>query len=290
MTDLLPVKTTGAPALLTRRSILAGTGAAALGGAALALSGGQHAEAAETIRQRLDRSIHSLCDGHAAGVSVKDMRTGSVYRYRSTWENNCASIVKPFAVMMAIKAARKKGRWLTTYEQSLASKAIIYSDNNACTELWNRGGKHAGLDALAEQLGLTHTHAWYGWGWGRTWTSAGDYRYFMNQLLVGMNGFTSKDRSYLLNLMSRTIKSQSWGVGAVRSSTVRVEMKDGWVVLSNDNLWRVNSVGHVKGNGRDYILTILTGKNRTMDAGVSRCNAVSKSVYSLLGQGRLNNT
>lgn len=279
---MLPV---AQPPTLSRRTFMGGIGLASVG--ALGLTVGPPAHAATTVRSRLNSAITTLCTGHAAGVAVQDLRTMATYSYSGFWENNCASIVKPFAVLMAIRAAKRKGRWLSSYEQSMAAKAIIYSDNDACTYLWNAGGKHAGFDALSDVLNLSHTRAWYGWGWGRTWTSARDYRYFLRQMLQGTSAFTTKDRTYLLNLMARTTSSQTWGVGTVRSSKVRVEMKDGWVILSNDNLWRVNSVGHVKGEGRDYILTILTGKNRTMGAGVTRCNDISKAVYSILGAGKL---
>ena len=48
--------------------------------------------------------------------------------------------------------------------------------------------------------------------------------------------------------MSKTNASQTWGIGHPKSDDVDVSMKNGWVQFqSTDNLWAVNSMGHVQG-------------------------------------------
>ena len=93
---------------------------------------------------------------------------------------------------------------------------------------------------------------------------------------------------YLLDVMSQTNAEQTWGVGHDRKkNVVDVQMKNGWVQFqSTDNLWAVNSIGHVSGDGRDYLLTMM-GRYPTFDAGKAYCNAIGDWVFRILGSGEL---
>ncbi|HNV10233.1 MAG TPA: serine hydrolase [Propionibacteriaceae bacterium] len=268
---------------LTRRSLF--TGAVGVAGAGLLV---QPADAVLTdVRAALDASIRATCRNTKTGVAVLDHRTGAHYGYASTWANNTASIVKVILVAGVLRRARRLGRALTTTEKTATRNAIIYSDNNAATTCYRIIGGDSGILATAKAFGMWDTLPWSGYGWGRTWTTALDQRKLISALYLGSSALHSTDRAYLWGLMGKTDPAQSWGVGIVRSSTVTVNMKNGWVPLSNDNLWRVNTVGHVKGNGRNYTLTVLCGSVPTLSTGITRVNTISRNVYSILGKGVL---
>ena len=119
--------------------------------------------------------------------------------------------------------------------------------------------------------------------WARTMTTAPDQARFVDALLDGAEalGIEAGDREYVLDLMARVIPAQKWGVGAVPSG-VETRVKNGWVSLSHGG-WRVNTAGHVQGWERDYVLAILSSSNASLEAGVGRVNAVSRTVFSALG-------
>lgn len=269
---------------LTRRGLLVG----GLGVAGAAGLGTPTADALRAdVRQALDASIRATCRGTKTAVQVLDHRTGAHYGYQSTWQNNTASIVKVMLVAGVLRTARAKGRSLTASEKEMCRLAIVISDNDAASACYRFIGGDAGIRATAKAFGMTATKPWTGFGWGRTWTTALDQRRLVAAIARGTSALHRADRAYLWELMGRTDPAQSWGVGIVRSATTAVHLKNGWVPLSNDNLWRVNSIGHVRGEGRDYTLAILGGRLATMEEGVDRSNTISRNVYSILGRGVL---
>ncbi|MBK9156558.1 MAG: hypothetical protein IPM11_00165 [Micropruina sp.] len=66
-----------------------------------------------------------------------------------------------------------------------------------------------------------------------------------------------------------------------------MEMKNGWVLFSSsDKQWAVNSIGHVQGRTRDYVLTIMS---RVPDFATGRdlTSAIGQSVWDIMGSGQL---
>lgn len=213
-------------------------------------------------------------------VSVRDRRTGSTYAYNSSLVNCTGSIVKVLVLAARIRKARAAGVGLTAYQKSLAAKMIKYSDNDATTLLFRAAGGAPAITRTAKALGMTGTTGHT--SWGRTATTSRDQRVLLDKLVGGTTALSKTDRDYILSLMAGVVSWQRWGVGKVPSG-VRVELKNGWVPLT-PRAWRVNTIGHVKGNGRDYTIAILSYDNSTMDAGVGRVNRVASLVYSSLAK------
>jgi hypothetical protein len=68
---------------------------------------------------------------------------------------------------------------------------------------------------------------------------------------------------------------------------VNVHLKNGWVQFkSSDNLWAVNSMGSVTGDGRDYRLCVMT-RVADFPTGRDLTSMVGKWVFSILGSGKL---
>jgi hypothetical protein len=61
-------------------------------------------------------------------------------------------------------------------------------------------------------------------------------------------------------------------------SGVTVAVKNGWLQRSS-NGWRVHSVGAFKGGGHDYVMTVLTHGNSTMNYGIATIQAVAKVMH-----------
>ena len=274
-------------------------GLCALGGALL-LAGCSNAASVPTptasptgsIRDQLQSAIGTIAAGQdKLGVAVLDLRSGASWNLRGDWACQSASMAKPMIVSMALRkaAADKLQQPLPPEQDAQANKAIKNSDNDAADALWAWAGARPAYDALAKDLKLANTHSAPEkdfWSW--TWTTPLDQLSFMHQLVKGdTTALTDAQRSYLLGLMGQVQDDQTWGVGFPKSGTVQVEMKNGWVQFqSTDNLWAVNSIGHVSGDGRDYLLTMM-GRYPTFDAGKAYCNAIGDWVFRILGSGEL---
>lgn len=82
--------------------------------------------------------------------------------------------------------------------------------------------------------------------------------------------------------MGDVIPEQAWGVGSVPASA-SAQVKNGWLPLatsgSRRKTWRINSIGHVTGGGRDYTMAMLSTNGRSMDSGIATLDRVSEIVF-----------
>ena len=242
-----------------------------------------------SVRSQLDEALRTTSAGSQAfGVAIQDLRSGEVYGFNPEYASQSASIAKPMIVLMAQRRARATGGALTPEQEELATKAITQSDNDSADALWEYGGRSNAYTELAGELAMPQTHhdpARDFWSW--TWTTPSDQVLLLTRLTDGSPAITAEEGAFVWDLMGRVEDSQAWGVGAPRSETVGVHLKNGWVQFeSTDGLWAVNSIGQVTGDGRDYRMAIMT-RTADFDTGRETCNAVGRWVFDILGSGEI---
>lgn len=222
------------------------------------------------------------------GMSVTDLRTGQSFEYRGGYDTQSASIAKVMIVLMALTQARAAGEELSFEDYGRASRAIIDSDNDSADALWEATGGRERYTELARALGLPDTHhdeRSEFWSW--TNTTPNDQRRLIELLVGGTPALHDEDRLYLLELMGKTNPAQTWGVGHAKGAEVDVAMKNGWVQFKSlDNLWAVNSIGHVRGGGRDYAAAVMC-RMPTFDEGRALVDAIGADLFAVLGSGEL---
>lgn len=232
--------------------------------------------------------LQQVMDAYAAntdmlGLAVTDLRTGAEFSWNGEWVSQSASIAKVMIVLLALVQARRAGTELSFEDRGRASRAIIDSENDAADELWEKVGGRDAYTALARELGLRHTHGddrSEFWSW--TNTTPNDQRTLIDLLVNGTPVVHVEDRLYLLDLMSKTNPDQTWGVGHDKGADVHVSMKNGWVQFQSiDNLWGVNSIGHVRGEGRDYVAAIMT-RRPTFEEGRNLVDAIGADLFRIL--------
>lgn len=220
------------------------------------------------------------------------------------------------------------GAWLRAYQQQhrripeeipysikyLMERMIEFSDNAAATGLFYFGG---GCDAVTKYNTLIplkgtkvgcETGTYY--GWGNTTTTAADQAALMQVFAYGKpQHVLGKDaRRYGLDLMEHVDPGQRWGITCgpwgtscnapdyaqpVPGTTVAV--KNGWKTLPTCSQpipkcpWQVNSTGWVKGEGRDYVLTVLTTEDPVgtgdlfgFQYGIATIQGISQLIWSNL--------
>jgi hypothetical protein len=224
-------------------------------------------------------------------AAVYDVRTGQSWRLGDGQAQAEASVVK--LDILETLLARQGGAALPAADRGLAQAMIEDSDNDAATSLWDADGAAAGIAAYNRRAGLTRTVpsacvtcAGFAWpGWGLTSTVPYDQLVLLKQLVVpGPRPLlTAAQRAYALSLMEHVSADQRWGVTGGVPAGVTVALKDGWLPLDAAAAdWQVNSVGWVSGDGRDYLIAVLSTGNPSEQYGIDTINALSARIWSAL--------
>lgn len=196
----------------------------------------------------------------------------------------------------------------------LMERMIENSDNAAATGLFYFGGGCRALTRFNQLIPLhattvgCETPTYY--GWGNTETTAADQAALMKVFAYGEHhvlGHTA--REYGLHLMQSIEPDQRFGItcgpwGATCDRPdyaqpvpgVTVALKNGWKTLPTCSQpipqcpWQVNSSGWVKGQGRDYVVTVLTTEDPVgtgdlfgFHYGIDTIQGVSRLIWSNLG-------
>jgi beta-lactamase class A len=203
-----------------------------------------------------------------------DRTTGATYAYRPNNEYVTASAVKVDILAALLLQNQRAHRRMTAAQRADADVMIRYSDNEAADRLYTHVGNAAGVDAANRKLGLRHTHAVDGkcidlLCWSLTRTTVGDQIRLL-QNLVRRGPLTTTNRAYVLGLMSRVIKEESWGVSAAARKGDKVALKNGWMTREADgDRWVINSIGRVQGHGHDFLIAVLTEHNPSSGYGIT---------------------
>jgi len=210
-------------------------------------------------------------------VGLYDRSTNTTCSLRATSSYDSASAVKVTVLATLLWDAKKHNRYLTDAEASLAKAMITKSDNTATSKLWKQLGltKIKGFLAAA---GMTKTVPGANGYWGLTQINVTDEQKLL-KLITAQNAVLSDNsRAYILKLMSQVISSQRWGTPYGAPSGVSVHVKNGWLQRSTHG-WRVHSLGTFNGGGHDYMITVLTWGNSTMNYGITTIQGVAKAIH-----------
>ena len=266
-------------------------GASGVGTSAAApSSGGTHA-----VDSQHPDPFSAAVDGYLAGRSgtvlaaVYDVRTGQSWRLGDGPAQDEASVVKLDILETLLSASGGTG--LSSDDQGLAEQMIEDSDNDAATSLWYDAGGTAGVAAYNDKVGLTRTTpsdcvvcADFPWpGWGLTTTVPYDQITLLKQLIEPGPTLTSGERQYALSLLENVTPGQAWGVSGGVPAGVTVALKNGWLPLNDDNTdWQINSEGWVSGDGRDYLVSVLTTGNPSEQYGIDTIGELSAMIWTAL--------
>lgn len=217
-----------------------------------------------------------------------DVRNGQVWTLGHSGPQNEASIVKVDILETLLAQHRAKGTALSASDVTLAREMIEDSDNDAATALWDEVGGARGIGAYNGSVGLTHTTpsgcvvcAGFPWpGWGLSTTTASDQIALLRELLQQSRRLSRAQQAFALQLMEGVKPSQRWGVADGVSLTATVALKNGWLPLtSTGDDWQINSMGWVSGDGRDYLIAVLTTGDPTEQYGIDTIDALSAIVW-----------
>jgi beta-lactamase class A len=213
-------------------------------------------------------------------VAVQDLTTNQIYQFRPGVTENTASTLKVDILATLLGQAQAAGRSLTPEEQSLAVPMIEDSLDSAADTLWTRLGPGA-VGAFERAEGMTSTVPATDGVWGSTQTTALD-RLAMIRTVIQPNALlTNASRAYILSLMENITPSQDWGATGGVPPGVTVALKNGFAMSTG---WQINTTGWVDGDGRDYVIAVLTNGNASEQYGIDTVNGVSALVWRAMGE------
>ncbi|MEH7336478.1 GDSL-type esterase/lipase family protein [Neobacillus drentensis] len=209
---------------------------------------------------------------NTVSVGVYDANTGKTYTYNPSKTYYTMSIVK----MSLLADVLYQKIPITSNENSLLTKMIENSDNSAASTIWRQLGSDKSVQSFFQKVGMTNTVAGTGGWWGRTTTTVQDQLTMMKYFAYPNTLLTDSQRAYGLNLMRNVRADQRWGTGAGLPSGVSVALKNGWA----DSGSYVNSVGYVNGQGKNYVISVLTTNNKSLSYGIETINKISSLVWN----------
>ncbi len=221
-------------------------------------------------------------------AAVYDLGTTRTWRLGQGRPQDEASVVK-LDVLEALLAERNSDRaGLSARDRLLTQQMIEDSDNDAATSLWYEVGGATGIRSFNTAAGLVDTSPsscvtcpGFPWpGWGLTTTTPVDQLVLLRRLVEASSLLTDAERSYALSLMENVTPSQRWGVSGGVPPQVTVALKNGWFPLDSAGTdWQINSVGWISGQGRNYLMAVLTTGNPTEQYGIDTINELAAIVW-----------
>ncbi len=211
-------------------------------------------------------------------AAIYNANTGALYTLNPGVHFDTASIVKATIMATLLWQSRNAERPLTPEEQSLMVPMIDVSSNSAATSLWLDAGGAAGIRSFLQAAGMTQTQPGLHGYWGLTTTTALDQVRLLKLLAYPNHVLSPTSRSYALNLMQSVVASERWGVSTGSRSGSTVALKNGWLPLPSVG-WEINSIGYLFGDGRNYVVALLSRDNPTEAYGIQTLDAVSQFIW-----------
>ncbi|MDH6215884.1 serine hydrolase [Streptomyces pseudovenezuelae] len=210
-------------------------------------------------------------------VGLYDRTTQTTCSLRASSAFDSASVVKVTVLATLLWDAKKHNRYLTDTEAARAKAMITKSDNDATSKLWKQLGltKIKGFLAAAK---MTQTKPGANGYWGLTQITVTDEQKLLKLVTAKNTVLSDNSRTYIQKLMGQVISSQRWGTPYGTPSGVSVHVKNGWLQRATHG-WRVHSVGTFKGGGHDYMISVLTHGNSTMNYGITTIQGVAKVIH-----------
>jgi hypothetical protein len=222
-------------------------------------------------------------------AAVYDAQTGQTWTLGQGKPQAEASIVKLDILETLLAQHRTSGSALSAQDMSLAQAMIEDSDNAAATSLWDAVGGAPGISSFNASAGLVHTTAstcvncpGFPWpGWGLTTTTPADQIALLRELLRSNAQLTDAARKYALGLMEDVTESQRWGVTGGVPLQATVALKNGWLPLTSaQDDWQINSIGWISGDGKNYLMAVLTTADPSEQYGIDTIDQLSAMVWS----------
>jgi hypothetical protein len=213
-------------------------------------------------------------------AAVYDEVTGVTSVYRPGVAQDTASIMKVDILATLLAQDQSTGRRSPRADQQLATDMIEESDNDDAQDLWDSEGGATAVGAFDTHGRLDPDRSRR----GRLLGAVDDDRGRSGP--APPHGGVPQRHPHPRH---RPTSSTSWSTsiptrrgaslpGVVAGSTVA--LKNGWLPLDSGG-WQVNSIGYIDGDGRDYVIAVLTDDDTEAD-GINFIQGLSGLIWQEL--------
>lgn len=213
-------------------------------------------------------------------IALFNEDTGAMEVYNPDDAFETASIVKVTIMATLLWQAEQTHTPLTAEETSLMAPMIEVSNDDDATTLWFLAGGNVGIGRFLTRAGMNATHPGLNGYWGLTETTAADQVRLLDLLTNPNTVLDSAAQAYAAGLMEHVVGWERWGVTGGVPSNVTVALKNGWLPVPGG--WDINSIGHVEGDGQNYLLALLSSGNPTEAYGIETLDQVSALLWQSL--------
>lgn len=214
-------------------------------------------------------------------IAVFNAKTGAVTTLNSQTSYVTASIVKATIMATLLWQSQNTGQPLTPVENNLMTTMIEDSDNTSATDLWDAAGQAAGIASFLHAAGISHTVPGANGYWGLTETTVLDQVRLVKLLSYPNPLLSATSRAYADNLMEHVVGFEDWGVSSGALGHATVMLKNGWLPIGAAG-WEINSIGRLSGDGRNYVIALLSRNNPSESYGIQTLDTVSAIIWKAL--------
>jgi Beta-lactamase enzyme family len=212
-------------------------------------------------------------------AAVYDVSTQTMSVWRTGVEEQTASIEKVDILASLLQDYQEQGNPISSADQAIATGMIEQSNNNDANALWAEVGQQDGVALFNRQIAMTATTLGTQGLWGVTTTTAADQIKLLQTVALPNAILAPASQTYELGLMEHVSSSQDWGVSAGVLPGATIALKNGWLPLDEDD-WQVNSIGWINGDGRNYLIAVLTDQEDTEYDGIQTIQGLSSLVWA----------
>jgi beta-lactamase class A len=229
-------------------------------------------------------ALRRYVDSRAGDVTaaVENLRTGRTYLWNPGERAQTGSIIKADILETLLHQSMLSHTPLSEATAATVQGMIEESDNDDATQLWDQVGGASAISAYDRLVGMTQTDPNTEGYWGETTTSAADQIKLLQELVDSHGLLDSAAQRYQLGLMENVISGQNWGVSGGIPAGVSVALKNGWLPLTTYTDWEINSIGRIKGDGRWYLIAVLTAHDPSEQYGIDTIEGISSLVWNAL--------
>jgi hypothetical protein len=232
-----------------------------------------HDRAGERLN-RVTRTAH-------VAVSVLDEESGATFNH-GTGQFATASLVKVHLVALMSWRAEQRGVGFTASQRRDAEEMLVRSDNDAALRAYFALGGPVGIERdLRAAFGTRGVQVGDNGFWGHSYTTPRAVVRLLDRVLDRR----ARTYSLLQDAMSRVVPEQRWGVSVLADDGTPVQLKVGWV--RDPDGWIVNSSGRVVVDGSPVLISIMTDRNPTFEAGVETVEKVARLAGKLVRADRV---
>ena len=222
-------------------------------------------------RDRAIARLQQIVEQTHAAVSFREETSGATVDVGSG-RFPTASLVKVHLVALMLWRAEHQDAQLTAGQRRDAEEMLVRSDNDAALRTYFALGGRPGIeDGLTRMWGTPGIRVGDHGYWGHSMTSPREVVGLLDHVLDPDARHTF---ALLQDAMGRVVPEQRWGVTVLGDPGRPVQVKVGWV--EDPDGWIVNSSGRVVIDGRPLLISVMTDRNPSLEAGVATIERIAR--------------